>query len=371
MAAALCAWTAGAGVRAELQHEGRISLWATAAVDPASELQAGARYIPALSVSRDLSAHWTLDALASINAEAFAVFDSGDREASNSDVDPYRLWIRFSSRQLEIRAGLQKISFGSASLLRPLMWFDRVDPRDPTGLTDGVYSLLGRYYMLNNANMWLWCLYGNDETKGWETEPSVEDRPEYGGRVQMPLLGGEMGVSLHRRVLQGRSRAPEAAPGISRIDETRVGVDGRWDIEVGCWFEAVLTREDRDTDDYRRFLNVGLDYTVNVGNGLNVVAEHFVAETAREAFGSGDGASFSAAALNYPVGVVDSVKGIFYHEWDAEEWYRYIDWQRTFDNWTLHLIGFWNPDERRIREGEQAGAVFAGKGIQLTAIFNH
>ena len=59
---------------------------------------------------------------------------------------PYRLWLRYSTSHLEIRAGLQKINFGSSNILRPLMWFDKMDFRDPLMLTDGVYALLGRYY---------------------------------------------------------------------------------------------------------------------------------------------------------------------------------------------------------------------------------
>jgi len=54
---------------------------------------------------------------------------------------------------------LQKINFGSATLFRLLMWFDRIDPRDPLKLTDGVYGLLLRYYFHNNTNIWLWGLY--------------------------------------------------------------------------------------------------------------------------------------------------------------------------------------------------------------------
>ena len=69
--------------------------------------------------------------------------------------------MRYSSDQFELRLGLQKINFGSASMLRPLMWFDQMDPRDPLHLTDGVWGLLARYYFLNNANIWLWGLYGN------------------------------------------------------------------------------------------------------------------------------------------------------------------------------------------------------------------
>ena len=65
------------------------------------------------------------------------------------------------NNKLHIEPGLQKINFGSATMLRPLMWFDQVDPRDPLQLTDGVWGVLGRYYFLNNANIWLWGLYGN------------------------------------------------------------------------------------------------------------------------------------------------------------------------------------------------------------------
>jgi hypothetical protein len=68
--------------------------------------------------------------------------------SSNGDIKPYRLWARYSTSQLEIRAGLQKINFGSANILRPLMWFDQMDPRDPLQLTDGVWGILGRYYTL-------------------------------------------------------------------------------------------------------------------------------------------------------------------------------------------------------------------------------
>ena len=71
--------------------------------------------------------------------------------------------------------GLQKINFGSAVLLRPLMWFDSLDPRDPLQLTDGVYAVLLRYYFPNNANLWAWALYGNDSPKGWESAATAED----------------------------------------------------------------------------------------------------------------------------------------------------------------------------------------------------
>ena len=66
----------------------------------------------------------------------------------------YRGWGRVSNDRAEVRVGLQKINFGSAMMLRPLMWFDSMDPRDPLQMTDGVWGAMGRYYFNNNANVW-------------------------------------------------------------------------------------------------------------------------------------------------------------------------------------------------------------------------
>ena len=53
---------------------------------------------------------------------------------------------------------LPEISFGSASLSRPLMWFDRVDPLDPLQLTEGVWAVLGRAHLPGNITAWGWVL---------------------------------------------------------------------------------------------------------------------------------------------------------------------------------------------------------------------
>ena len=132
------------------------------------ENNTGLRYIPFLTLTHPLDEDTFFDTELSINSY-LATDENSDGE--HGDIDIYRLWIRYGSPQLEIRAGLQKINFGSAILLRPLMWFDRIDPRDPLQLTEGVYGLLGRYYFLNNANVWIWALLGEDETKGWEIFP--------------------------------------------------------------------------------------------------------------------------------------------------------------------------------------------------------
>ena len=151
------------------------------------QFQTGARFIPSLSIGKNLKNNLKFDSEISFNSYLDYHFTGWKNDGSDSKIKPYRLWLRFSSERFELRAGLQKINFGSASMLRPLMWFDQIDPRDPLQLTDGVYGLLGRYYFQNNANAWLWVLWGNDKIKGWETVPSVAKIPELGGRMQFPV----------------------------------------------------------------------------------------------------------------------------------------------------------------------------------------
>ena len=162
--------------------KGEASAWTYLRETSLSESQFGARYIPTLSISKEIQPGFRVDIEASIRALGIGTFGSPDHFTDDAEAKAYRLWLRFSRPQFELRGGLQKINFGSALLLRPLMWFDRIDPRDPLQITDGVYALLGRYYFTNNANVWLWGLYGNDEVKGWEVIPSDDKSIEFGVR---------------------------------------------------------------------------------------------------------------------------------------------------------------------------------------------
>jgi hypothetical protein len=78
-----------------------------------------------------------------------------------------------------------------------------MDPRDPLQLTDGVWGVLGRYYFLNNSNIWLWALHGNKELKGWESTKTLNSAPEIGGRIQHPAGRGEIAISYHYRKIDG------------------------------------------------------------------------------------------------------------------------------------------------------------------------
>jgi hypothetical protein len=254
------------------------------------------------------------------------------------------------------------------------MWFDRIDPRDPLKLTDGVYGLLGRYYFINNANIWLWGLYGNDELKGWEVIPSYRHKIEYGGRLQVPLFNGEFALSYHHNETDLRNQDPNALlSSKNSIPEERFGLDGKWDIGIGLWFEGALIYQGFNIYSlkYQRLISVGMDYTFDIGNGLYIIGEYFARGASEKAFSSGDDISFSAVSLNYPLGVIDNLTAMIYYGWEDHDWYRLINWQRTYDKWSLYFIGFWNPDSSQVYQKQDENDVFAGKGIQIMAVFNH
>jgi hypothetical protein len=356
-----------------LNLKGLISVWGVGSFQKSADPQLGLRFIPEFFLEKSLSKNITLDANVSFNSYGVATFEKIDDAQSEGDIKPYRLWVRFSSSQFEVRLGLQKISFGSAALLRPLMWFDRMDPRDPLQLTEGVYALLFRYYFVNNTNVWVWGLYGNDDPKGWETSPSYKKTPEYGGRVQIPLLSGELAFSYHHRTADlNRGPFEGLFPTNNLIPENRYGLDGKWDISIGVWAEATLTHQETDLLPYpwQRAINAGLDYTFDIGNGLYALAEHLFLTQAQSAWSSGEDTSFSSFLLRYPLSIMDDLTAILYYDWENKEFYRFINWQRTTDNWMFNIIGFWNPEEFLLYPTQAGNNPFVGKGFQIMATFN-
>jgi hypothetical protein len=109
-----------------------------------------------------------------------SIIDESDlKKKELQKLELYRGWLRYSSPQLELRVGLQKINFGSARLIRPLQWFDNIDPTDPLKNTEGVSSLLLRYFK-HNSVLWLWVIHP-EQSVDYLNIRSVD--PEFGGRV--------------------------------------------------------------------------------------------------------------------------------------------------------------------------------------------
>ncbi len=346
--------------------------WSTVNPSDPFQYQGGLRYIPEISISLP-DGKYSFNGEFSANLWANATTWASDSIVLDEKISPYRMWLRFSGDQFELRAGLQKINFGSAVLFRPLMWFDRIDPRDPLQLTDGVYGLLGRYYFLNNVNIWAWALYGEEKTKGWEVFPTRKNSVEYGGRLQVPLFTGEMAASYHHRTADPSLVIPDSISNGSASSENRIALDTKFDLLVGLWFEAALIHQDLDFTDmtYKTMLNAGADYTFNLGRGLNLMAESFGYLQGEKAFGANQKILFGLVSATYPINIIHSISAMVFFDFSTNDTYRFVNWSITYDRWSFYVMGFWNPETYSLYNLDYQTNLYSGWGFQLMAVFNH
>ena len=354
-----------------LSFNGQVTAWGIGQFQTPIPMQFGARFVPTLLGNFQLSAKSKLDFEASININGSFNYTGFHNDTILGQLKPYRIWLRYSGDNWEVRAGLQKINFGSAKMFRPLMWFDAMDGRDPLQLTDGVYGVLGKYFFQNNANLWLWGLIGNKNPKGYELWGSTEWKPEIGGRFEMPAGPGEIAVSTHNRRLNYNIGSGK------EFNETRIGLDGKWDVGIGLWFESSITITDAQNNPFlfpfkvQDMWNVGADYTVPLGNGLGVTIEYFRYHAGDKFLVEGNAVNVVGTMLTYPLSMLDNLSGMIFYLPDQNKWMNYLSWGRTYDNFTIYAIGYWNPDNVQLVTAQtQSRNMFAGKGIQVMVNYN-
>jgi hypothetical protein len=356
----------------KLRFSGQLSSWINLTSGNELPLWSGGRYIPQVNLNKYLKNSHLFDAEFSANIYGTAGVRPFDSLNASGRIKPYRAWVRYSGDQFEFRVGLQKLNFGSASMLRPLMWFDQMDPRDPLQLTDGVWGGLARYYFLNNTNIWAWMLYGNGNPRGWDPIPSNAVIPEFGGRLQLPVARGEIGLTYHHRTADSRESII-LVPAIEKIPENKFGFDAKWDLTTGIWVEASYTRKEHDMGLMTNQLvaNAGIDYTFGLGNGLYVACEQLLASYDRTPFAFEATALFSVLTANYGIGLSDRISTILYYDWKGGNVYSFLNWQRQYDNIVLYAMAYWNPERFELPTQTRGQNIFAGRGIQIMFVFNH
>ena len=336
--------------------------------------QIGLRYIPTWS----LVVPWPtalFDTEISFNIDGYLNRQPDGNYSKDFEFTPYRFWVRRSTDNLEMRFGLQKITFGPAKLFRPLMWFDKLDPRDPLQITEGVWGMRIRKDYSNNANVWVWGLLRNNELKGWEMIPTKKNNAEFGGRFQFPIWKGEIGLSGHNRII-GRNDLPsnlEINTMPKATPEVKVAIDGFFDIGVGLWFESSVVRANYGDDfpNWQSMLTIGSDYTLAIGNGLTVTGEHFIYNMDDRPLSTNSAVQITGLMAMYPLGLFDNISGMVFYSWNAELAYFFISWQRTYDDWTINLNTFFSSNSDSTFSFGQSFSDFNNSGIQLMLIFNH
>lgn len=319
----------------------------------------GIRYIPQFNYSYQVDEHNLL------NTEVlFNTYYSTDLNSHDYAFKFYRAIFRYTTAQTETQIGLQKINFGPAQLLRPLMWFDSVDPRDPLKLTDGVYAVRYKYNFIDNSNFWLWCLYGNRDTKGYEIYRTADKTPEFGGRLQLPVPAGEIAATFHTR---------KADEGIFDYRENRYAFDGRWDIGIGIWLESVLQQNISDSPIYKwnKMTAIGGDYTIPIENGIYILAEHMFSNASNSTWNTNNNRQVSALMMTYPIGVLDVLTLQEYYSWQDKNLYQFYQWQRTYDSFIINAALFHYPENGAPLFSQFKTAPASGYGVELMLIYNY
>ncbi|MEP2056488.1 MAG: hypothetical protein ABJJ05_01695 [Maribacter litoralis] len=354
-----------------VEFDGQLSVFGNFSPNNDLDVQIGARYIPELEYNFQLDSTSNLDFQASLNLDVNTAFSPFYKSKEDGNLDPYRVWARYSTQQFEIRAGLQKIDFGSATMLRPLQWFNQIDPRDPLALTNGVYGLLSRYYFANNANVWVWVLYRNERTRGFDALKTYDKKPEYGGRVQFPVPKGELGLSYHHRTTD-----PSELLGTmfhKQIAENKFGIDGKWDVEIGLWFEATYSHKSEDIGilTNQTLLNFGVDYTLNIGNGLGIVVEHLVTSYDAKAFKFENNTNITAVNATYPLAMYDNLSTVIYHDWASNKASLFVTYEHQFKRLTGYVMAYYNPETQQGFQENELVNSNTGPGIRFMLVYNH
>jgi hypothetical protein len=266
-----CLLTGGVSLFAQgLTFKGQLWTSATVGDDPASgrsDVEQTVGYIPSLSLAHQLGPLSILDLEVAYNLGAFMDGPWGSGEAgTETSSNLYRLWGRFATESLELRLGLQKIAYGRERVLRPLMWFDAFDLKDPTGQTDGVSALRLRWFPWHNLALW-----------GWIIRPDYRDFASPGGRIEVGLGSIETGLTYHLRKASDLDFTGRQLLA-SDDEEERYAFDARWDGFIGLWTEAILTRSIGlafdDEINMSAQMMLGGDYTLPWGKNVYVTVEH-------------------------------------------------------------------------------------------------
>lgn len=359
---------------AKVHLNGQIVGWTTLQAENPLIIQPGGRFVPTLTGKFETTKISSFDFEVSLNINGYATYKDFTNENASVVLKPYRVWMRYATDKFELRGGLQKINFGQARLFRPLMWFDGMDVRDPLQLTDGVYGLLGKYFFDNNGSIWAWGLIGNKNTKGWELNPTEQWKPELGGRLEMPVLNGETALTANFRKVHTPILYSSRWNDYLLLNESRIGLDGKWDLGIGLWFESSTTITQKNnvlTPHFQDMWNVGIDYTFPVGNGLGATVEYLRYHAGEQFFINGTSLNLIGTMFSYPVSIIDNLSAMLFFVPLQNILFNYITWSRTYDKWSFYAIGFWNPSNSQLLAFQStANNLFSGKGIQLMAAFN-
>tara|TARA_B100000214_G_scaffold373675_1_gene354523 strand:+ start:1090 stop:2166 length:1077 start_codon:yes stop_codon:yes gene_type:complete len=318
-----------------------------------SNYELGASYIPTLSIKKELSNTNFLD----FESAYYLKRDYTGDSLYNNLNKIHRLWLRYATKKLETRLGLQKIIFGPTQILRPLSWFDTFDLKDPTGQTNGVEAFRLKWFPSNDMSLWMWLIQNTTDTVS------------YGLRTELASSIGEFGITYHLEPTNTKQN-------IGSIDfpinspHSRFALDYRFDGFIGFWNESVIIKSEKSQI---LLSSLGFDYTIPVSNGIIIMAEAMYSSNNYENLNINEN-YYSVIMASMPIGIMHMVTYISQFEFSEEKNYHYFRWSSTFDSYSLNIIFSLNPKRNQYKIPTNLlpkTLLGFGTGIQFMFIYNH
>ncbi len=345
---------------------GELSLSAAANGAAKSDIAMITRYLPALEYQSTLAESWDYDVEVRWQLQWGGQVDTLDN--SGIITDPYRVALNLQSANSEYVIGLQKINFGPARLLRPLMWFDSINPTDPLALTSGVTGISAKFHYDFGWSSQAWLFLPGDPI-GWEGFPDQDGTFETGGRISMPNNMGQLGISTHWRIADASSISPDDPD----LYEGRIGVDGFWDVGIGLWVESVYKNQQLSDSPFMQQLQttIGGDYTFWVGNGVLLITEHMLINIWDSPVIDDTNRLISTVMTSYSPTMFDQLSLMLFMDWETNTPLAYMSWGQTYDSFRFTLGAFYTDVDDPQDSNTGLSSNFSGKGIQLIVAYNH
>lgn len=301
-------------------------------------------YIPSISIGKDIDESSSIDFEYALKIHR--IF-SGDDTIYSED-NSYRFWIRYVNQKSELRIGLQKIIFGPSQILRSLAWFDEYDIKDPTSQIKGVTAARYKYFLNNSLSFTSWIMN------------SDIDSLSAGGRILFSSFLGEWGATFHSVPLEESQKAGQAS--LEEFDRyNRYALDYRYDGLFGFWFESVAIQSSKKI---LPLATIGIDYTLNIFNGIQILSESMVFESLDKNF-------HSALLMSTSIGFLHRAMIISQIDWNNDRTYNYFQWKTSFDKYSVNYTLSINP--KRSSYNFDVGDRLLGYGVghQVMFIYNY
>lgn len=151
-----------------------------------------------------------------------------------------------------------------------------------------------------------------------------------------------------------------------------MGLDGEWDVGVGLWFELAYIRKHKDLDvlTHQALLNIGIDYTLPVGNGLGVTLEHLTITYDPSFLAATAPARTTAVLFTYPLSLFGSLSTVGVYAWEGSDVTFQLNYAHQFPSWTGYVMLFQNPTMQMGIQNNELVSQFQGPGIWLMGVKN-